>query len=252
VTGNGDMRNLMLMDGGTNFGNPIPTLVQKRVRKIVHVHFNIAYNRRKEGFSYADIYNNSTNLNEWMTNMNVGDFGAYFGMGSAPISYPMNLIFDDGYTHMETLRSNLDSLYEADNPLVTTVENITVLDNPFWGTTAGDTVDLTFIMINMPGKFSSKIHRDAAPPPKGIKCIVDQNGRFTNKELSTIPNIPMYVTTKKESIARGFRFCAFTVRQANMMAYLGSWIVDQAWDKPLLGEDGKEKFGGFKAILEKN
>ena len=254
VTGNGDMRNLMLIDGGTNFANPIPTLVQKRVRKIVHVHFDLILNERKEGFSYADIYN-STNLNEWMSKMGFAGsqcYGAYFGMGSNPIAYAMNLIFDDGYTHMETLRSNLDSLYEADNPLVTTLENITVLDNPFWGTTAGDKVDLTFIMINMPRKFSSKIHRDAAPPPKGIKYIVDQNGRFTNKELSTIPNIPMAVITKKKIIARGFRFCAFTVRQANMMAYLGSWIVDQAWDKPLLGEDGKEKFGGFKAILEKN
>ena len=178
--------------------------------------------------------------------------GAYFGMGSNPISYAMNLIFDDGLNHMETLRSNLDSLYKADNPLVTTLENITVLDNPFWGTTAGDMVDLTFIMINMPGKFSSKIHRDAAPPPKGIKCIVDQNGRFTNKELSTIPNIPLKATSRKAVIARGFHAIAFTVRQANMMAYLGSWIVDQAWDKPLLGNDGKEKFGGFKAILEKN
>jgi len=254
VTGNGGMRNLMLADGGTNLANPIPTLVQKRVRKIVHVHFDLSFNRRKAGFSYADIYNNSTNLTEWMTNMDLegGSFGAFFGMGSNTISYAMNLIFDDGLNHMETLRSNLDSLYKADNPLVTTLENIAVLDNPFWGTTAGDMVDLTFIMINMPGKFSSKIHRDAAPPPKGIKNIVDQNGRFTNKELSTIPNIPMAVFTKKEIIARGFRYCAFTVRQANMMAYLGSWIVDQAWDKPLLGEDGKEKFGGFKAILEKN
>ena len=104
----------------------------------------------------------------------------------------------------------------------------------------------------MPGKFSSKIHRDAAPPPKGIKNIVDQNGQFTNKELSTIPNIHFRATSKKEGIAQGFRVTAFTVRQANMMAYLGSWIVDQAWDKPLLGDDGKEKFGGFKAILEKN
>merc|ERR1719162_867811 len=136
--------------------------------------------------------------------------GAYFGIGPVWSSYAMNLIFDDGYNHMKTLRSNLDSLYKADNPLVTTLENITVLDNPFWGTTAGDMVDLTFIMINMPGKFSSKIHRDAAPPPKGIKYIVDQNGRFTNKELSTIPNIPMAVITKKKIIARGFRFCAFT------------------------------------------
>ena len=253
VTGNGDMRNLMLMDGGTNAINPIPILVQKRVRKIVHIHFDIAFNKRKPGFSYADIYNNSTNLNEWMTNMNlVNLLGAYFGMGSYDISYATNLIFDDGYKHMKTLRDNLDSLYKADNPLVTTLENITVLDNPFLGTTAGDKVDLTFIMMNLPNKFSSKIHRDAAPPPKGIKNIVDQNGQFTNKELSTIPNMSVYATSKKAFIARGFRFLASTVRQTNMMAYLGSWIVDQAWDKPLLGEDGKEKFGGFKAILEKN
>ena len=109
-------------------------------------------------------------------------------------------------------------------------------------------------MMNLPKKFSSKIHRDAAPPPKGITNIVDQNGQFTNKELSTIPNIAAdpLATSTKAIIARGFRFMAFTVRQANMMAYLGSWIVDQAWDKPLLGEDGKEKFGGFKAIFEKN
>jgi len=251
VTGNGDTRKLMLMDGGTNLLDGIPSLVQKRVRKIVHVHFDLGFNQRNPGFSYAEIYN-STNLNEWMTNMNVDALGTYFGMGYTTISNAMNLIFDDGYNHMKTLRSNLDSLYEADNPLITTLENITVLDNPFWGTTAGDKVDLTFIMLTLPGKFSSKIHRDAAPPPKGIKNIVDRNGRFTNKELSAIPNISVMANSEKAIIARGFRFAAFTVRQANMMAYLGSWIVDQAWDKPLLGEDGKEKFGGFKAILEKN
>ena len=247
VTGNGDMRKLMLEDGGTNVQDGIPSLVQKRVRNIVHVHFNM------DSDANHDIFNNSTNLKDWILKMDFGiGLGAYFGLGSYPVSFATNLIFDDGLNHMETLKSNLCSLYEADNPLVTTLENVTVLDNPFWGTTAGDMVDLTFIMINMPRKFSSKIHRDAAPPPKGIKNIVDQNGRFTNKELSTIPNISLLANSKKAIIARGFHVIAFTVRQANMMAYLGSWIVDQAWDTPLMGNDGKEKFGGFKAILEKN
>ena len=107
-------------------------------------------------------------------------------------------------------------------------------------------------MMTLPGKFSSKIHRDVAPPPKGIQNIVDRNEQFTNKELSAIPNMSVLAKDKKAFIARGFRIGAFTVRQANMMAYLGSWIVDQAWDKPLLGDDGKEKFVGFKSILEKN
>ena len=127
------------------------------------------------------------------------------------------------------------------------------MDNPFWGTTAGDKVDLTFIMMTLPGKFLSKTHQDVAPPPKGIQNIVDRNGQFTNKELSAIPNMSVLAKDKNAFIARGFRIGAFTARQANMMAYLRSWIVDQAWDKPLLGDDGKEKFVvGFKSILEKN
>ena len=250
VTGNGDMRKLMLEDGGTNVQDGIPSLVQKRVRNIVHVHFNM------DSDANHDIFNNSTNLKDWILKMDFGiGLGAYFGLGSYPVSFATNLIFDDGLNHMETLKSNLCSLYEADNPLVTTLENITVLDNPFWGTTAGDKVDLTFIMINLPRRFSSKIHRDAAPPPKGIKNIVDQNGRFTNKELSILPNIRMLQMpkTKKAIIGDpGLHIAGFTVRQTNMIKYLGSWIVDQAWDKPLLGDDNEEKFGGFKAIFEKN
>lgn len=257
VTGKGDMRKLMLADGGTNVPDGIASLVQKRVRKIVHVNFNIL------GDTYAEIYKKSENLNvyEWMSFMGLyyGGFSTYFGISSGDEccihSILMNKIFDDGVSHMEKLRSNLDSLFLAENPLVTTLENITVLDNPFWGTTAGDKVDLTFILMNVPGKFSSKIQRDAAPPPEGIENIVEENvlnGHFTNKELSTLPNIQMLEFDKKGIIARGFRVGGVTVRQANMMAYLGSWIVDQAWDKPLLGDDGEEKFGGFKMILDKN
>ncbi|OEU14099.1 hypothetical protein FRACYDRAFT_242451 [Fragilariopsis cylindrus CCMP1102] len=208
VTGKGDMRKLMLADGGTNVPDGIPTLVQKRVRKIVHINFNL------QGNTYAEVYRESENLDvySWMGRMGMFymPFSTYFGIspGGAGInSNLMNKIFDDGVSHMEKLRSNLDSLFLAENPLVTTIENITVLDNPFWGTTAGDKVDLTFILMNL--------------PEEGI-------------------------------IARGFRVGGVTVRQANMMAYLGSWIVDQAWDKPLLGDDGEEKFGGFKAILDKN
>ena len=59
--------------------------------------------------------------------------------------------------------------------------------------------------------------------------------------------------TKKAIIGDpGLHIAGFTVRQTNMIKYLGSWIVDQAWDKPLLGDDNEEKFGGFKAIFEKN
>ena len=258
VTGKGDMRQLMLADGGINVPDGIPTLVQKRVRKIVHINFNL----QAQGNTYAEVYKESENLDvyTWMGHMGMFYmcFSTYFGIspGDAGInSNLMNKIFDDGVSHMEKLRSNLDSLFLAENPLVTTIENITVLDNPFWGTTAGDKVDLTFILMNLPGKFSSKIQRDAVPPPKGIENIVEENvlnGHFTNKELSTLPNIPYLESEEKGIIARGFRVGGVTVRQANMMAYLGSWIVDQAWDKPLLGDDGEEKFGGFKAILDKN
>lgn len=70
---------------------------------------------------YAEIHN-STNLNEWMSKMGfAGSVDAYFGIGPACSSYAMNKIFDDGYYHMKTLRSNLDSLFKADSPLVTTL-----------------------------------------------------------------------------------------------------------------------------------
>ena len=129
MTGNGDTGKLMLMDGGTNVPDGIPSLIQKRVCKIVHVHFDLAFDqknplKKKPGFLYAENHN-STNLNEWMSKLGfVGSVDAYFGIGPACSSYAMNKIFDDGYYHMKTLQSNLDSLFKADNPLVTTLENI--------------------------------------------------------------------------------------------------------------------------------
>lgn len=153
VTGRGDMRQLMPADGGTNVHDGIPTVVQKRVCKIVHINFNIQSNK------YAEVYKEGGNLDvySWMGHMGMFymSFSTYFGIspgGFGINSSLMNKIFGDGVSHMEKLRSNLDSLFLAENPLITTIENITVLDNPFWGTTAGDKVDLTCILMNLPGK----------------------------------------------------------------------------------------------------
>lgn len=130
-----------------------------------------------------------------------------------------------------------------------------MIDNAFQGIEGGGVVDITFWYIAMPKKFSRQVPRQSVPPPKGVTETVDEYGRFTNEEFKNFPNIynlGEVPNPYKDGILNKIFFAKklglLTTRQANMMSYLGSWLVNEAWEGTYT--DGKQYFGGFKKLLE--
>eukprot|EP00957_Ditylum_brightwellii_P053817 4077287-Ditylum_brightwellii.AAC.1 len=68
-----------------------------------------------------------------------------------------------------------NSLFEAGEPLIATLNDLEVIDNPFWGVKGGKTVNLTLMWFNLPEKFSSQIPKDAA--------------EFTSEEFKNVPEL---------------------------------------------------------------
>jgi hypothetical protein len=67
------------------------------------------------------------------------------------------------------------------------LQDLEVIDNPFWSIKGGKTVDLVTLMYyNMPKKFSEHMPEDIVPPPAG-KPKTDEHGQFTNEEFKFIP-----------------------------------------------------------------
>jgi hypothetical protein len=133
-----------------------------------------------------------------------------------------------------------NSLFKAGEPLIATLHDLEVLENPCWGTVAGEKVDLTFIYMNMPKKFSEKFPIASVPPPDGMEKI-DENGQCNNADMRAVPELPWDPPTAGKT---------YTNQQVNMISYLrGSWMIDHAWDS-LKDDDGKVQFEGFKEIFE--
>jgi len=100
----------------------------------------------------------------------------------------LNHIFDDGKFHLQQLRANLDALYAAaGKPLITTLKDIKVIDNPYWGTEAGQLVDLTIIYYTFLPTDFCKSDPGLPPRPKGEPMFKD--GSFTNKYFKDFPNL---------------------------------------------------------------
>jgi len=245
-------KNMLFSDAGTLYTPAVATLVKNGVTKLF-----IPMWLPNETAFYSDIYRNAEgkSLLHWMKQM-VGGWGvgsAYFGVLGGNPWY--NHIFDDGMMHMQTVREAYDTLYKADKPLITTIKNVKVLDNPYQGIKGGSTVDITFMYITMPKKFANAVPRKSVPPPKNIIDTVDENGKFTNLEFKNFPNFNTFNhleeikdafhnnATVFKKISVGLGFATLSTRQANMMSYLGSWIINEAWDGVYV--NGKEYFGGF-------
>ena len=128
-------------------GDPaIVQLVQKGVWQIIAPfwytdnfnQYSLVYNRTK-----------NKNLTEWIfgdTNFGPSPgyragLACYFGFG---LQGAWNHIFDDGEIHMQTLREAFDDLYLADKPLIFTIKDIKVIDNPYQGIEGGGLVNITF------------------------------------------------------------------------------------------------------------
>jgi len=120
------------------------------------------------------------------------------------------------------------------------------------GALAGEKVDLTIIYWTAPKVFSSQVPRAAVPPPDDVYDTVDkETGEFTNKDLSGLPHFGGVSNFGSNTNTCNFIWHgALSRTQVNMMSYLGTWMVKEAWNGLYL--DGKEMFGGFKEILEKS
>jgi len=243
-------KEMLFSDAGFVYGINVPILVKKEASHII-----IPLWPPDAPSKYSTIYSSTKNgtLSDWLNhNQSPGSlvspfFGFYAG-GSSYISH----IFDDGEVHMKNLRKAFDDLYIADKPLVTTLKDVKVIDNPYYGIVGGNTVDITILYVSMPKYFAESVPIHAVPPPKGENNSVDETGSFTNKESKDFPHfsqidLPNFNNTL-QSIKTLWNIGLVTPRQVNMMSYLGSWLIKEAWEGVSIG--GTEYFGGFKKILE--
>jgi len=243
-------KNMLFSDAGSLYFPSVAALVKNRVNKLF-----IPMWLTDPVLMYSEIYKKTEgeSLFHWLEQMTWGVTSAYFGVYGTNRWY--NHIFDDGMMHMQTVREAYDTLYKADKPLITTIKDVKVLDNPYQGIKGGNTVDITFMYITMPKKFAKAVPKKSVPPPKGMIDTVDQNGKFTNSEFKHFPNFPTFNNMEEikeahhnnanlfKKISLGLRIATLSTRQANMMSYFGSWIINEAWDGVYV--DGKEYFGGF-------
>jgi len=246
-------KNMIFGDGG--IVTPlvdIHSLVRRNVRKII-----IPMWGYDPGHNYIEIYKITKNLSLsiWASQMSMTWISSYFGFYAGTMNYQMSQIFDEGEMHLQKLRESFDDLFLAGKPLVTTLKDVKVIDNPFYGVVGGGTVDLTIMYVTMPRLFGESVPRESVPPREGFDKTVDESGYFTNLEMKDFPNFDAmnaknnsFSGNKIEWIKGALETGIMTTRQTNMMACLGSWLIDEAWEGVSI--DGKEYFGGFKEILQ--
>mmetsp|Transcript_3006 Transcript_3006/g.4383 ORF Transcript_3006/g.4383 Transcript_3006/m.4383 type:complete len:547 (+) Transcript_3006:305-1945(+) len=255
-TADGNSRSMVFADGGFNDPNGLPALVHKKVRKIISTH-------------YLSFDEKIFNLMGWTSIVPL--FGmvpdSWIELLSDPIrrvSYqlyaPARHFFDlhsNGENQIVKWLDRMNSLYMAGEPLITTLKDLDVVENKFWGIEGGYKVDLTtIVMIGVPRKFSEKVNPDVAPPPPG-KNFTNAFGFFNNEELKTVPNmehlsletiidIPLLGIKNKTLPIPSMTLQA---KETRMSEILSSWTVTHAWDG-LVGHDGEMKFEGFAEIFD--
>lgn len=249
----GEKRELLFTDVGVIEGLSVPALVQRKVGTIVAS----IWPHRKER-RYAVLYEKTKgkSLTEWLCEaetLGLGDIASYFGFYQDEEDGKglfMNQMFKGGEKRLTKLRKTLDALYESGQPLVATMKGLKTIDNPFWGIEAGEIVDLTVILYTLPRDFAEKVPRETVPPDPPNGDMLDSEGSFTNEEFRDFPNLDgMFNFETRTRTWSLLRAGSLSRRQANMAAYLGSWIINEAWEG--LTVNGKKVFGGFKEILEK-
>lgn len=246
----------LFADGGLNdITGILPVLQQDDIKHIIFVQSHNKSHVAKETTPYADIYragsstkltdrNFDRNFQEWLKMMSpkltclFGSFGFDKEFSKEIV---LNHVFHDpNQNNLKELMIKFNQLFEAGEPLVATLQNLRLIENPFWGIPSTNRrVNLTIIHYNMPKKFSEKVPTQAVPPPKG-KGKIDRDGRFNNEEFRVIPELPTRLNAYRYSNA-----------QVNMMGYLGSWIIERSWDG-LKNKEGELVFEGFRDIFEKD
>jgi hypothetical protein len=236
-------------DGGTSDLMGIIPLVARGTKNIIAVYiFNQNPPVTYFTDSYADIFKaaNATSLDdpdfdehfqEWVKYINprVTALFGFFNVRKINHANIMNHVFHDpNIDRLKELMIKYNSLFKAGEPLIATLHDLEVIDNPFWGIKGGKSINLTLMYFNMPKKFSEIVPKEALPPPEKGMSTIDVDGRFTNEEFRVVP----------ELLVDGTGALVYSNAQVNMMGYLGSWMVNHSWDG-LKGHDGKVVFEGF-------
>jgi len=240
----------------------IATHVSHGVNHIFIPAWNVLEPGLSDRIDYSYVHNESAGrpLNEWLSaasgTMGFAVQSDHFGLTG---NVRLNHIFDDGFVHVTAIREAFDALYLADQPLIVTIKNVKVIDNAFHGITGGGTVDITFMYVTMPRKFSHAVPAASIPPKEKGGNTVDNEGRFTNEKFKDFPYFNTFhnsgtldwLTNKLPKKLGGAlsatNLAIMTTSESNMYAYLGSWLINEAWDG--VEVDGKVYFEGFPTML---
>jgi len=257
-TADGGKREMAFSDGGYNDGTGIPALVQQKTKKIVSIL------NPSEGIFYTPAYFFNP-LGFTIATGIAGFFGVTDGVeliksfsSATQLTSTIFKLYSNGENQWIKLVKNMQSLQDAGEPMITTLEGLEVVDNPFFGIEGGWKVDLTVMfMIGVPTKFADLLPPDIAPPPIGKNKT--EYGFFTNKDFNSVPNIvpgtPNITFTfpgTNQTIDTGWGSILamnLPIKPARMTHIMHAWSVERAWDG-LIGADGEEKFGGFRKLLE--
>jgi hypothetical protein len=67
------------------------------------------------------------------------------------------------------MMDNLRALHDAGKPMITTLKDLNVIENWFFGIEGGYKIDLTVIVVyGVPTTFLNAIPNDVAPPPESM------------------------------------------------------------------------------------
>lgn len=169
-------------------------------------------------------------------------------------SQPLNAVFRHGRSRLLELMLSLNKLFLAGLPLVYTLRELEVLQNPFWGTTPY-TCHLTVICYYLPDTFgqqvggSTKNSVQFVPGPQGLP----NSGRFASP-YQHVPELKIAMENTRQKCIDWKRLhpyldvSGYSPGQINLTAYLGTWMIDQAWDG--LNVEGEQIFGGFAQMFQ--
>ena len=147
---------MVFSDGGYNDGTGIPALVhlKKKISISVLCPSPDALLYQLDHFYFANAITSS--------------YGPYFGLvnmvshtGKFSTNGPLNHMFDlnsNGENQTVKLIMTMASLKDNGLPMITTLEGLEVINNPFWGIMGGWKLDLTIILfVGVPQKFADQI-----------------------------------------------------------------------------------------------
>jgi len=238
-TADGDMREMAFTDAGYVDGTGIPALVNKKTKNIISVWCPSPGQRK------SDI------VSELKTAI-----GPFFGILPRDTEFPPEYHFlklngihnhmfnlnSNGENQMEKLIETMLSLDAAGEPTITTLKDVEVIDNPFWGISGGWKLDFTLCLFTgVPTNFAKEISEGVFTPPGNEGVVV--NRLFTNEAFKSVPNVVGIEPTDGDLIGS-----VLPREAARMTQIMLSWAIKYSWEG--LEVNGEIKFGGFRAIFE--